>query len=268
MALQRQEDIFTETFDDLLREYLTTVDVQTKESLRNKIVGHCMPFVQKIARGLARRGTDPVDDLIQVGCLGLIKALERFNPLLGNRFKTYAACLITGEIRHYLRDKTFIIRAPRQVYELYYRMNQIVQQLTEELGRTPTDAEIAENLECSVNQVHDLNGIDRRRNLLSLDHYLTNYDSPQGEAVYVERLVDDKYHEFLSNQEMKLVLDRAMEKLNPDQRLVVQMTYYEDMNQLEIAEALGISQMQVSRRLKKALAILSNALRSEQLDAV
>src|SRR5690606_6893617 len=109
--------------------------------------------------------------------------------------------LITGEIRHYLRDKSSIIKAPRQMYELYYRMNQIIQRLTDELGRTPTDLEIAEELECPVDKVHDASIVDRRRTLISLDQFVTGNESSSGETMYTERLVDTRYFEFLQNQE-------------------------------------------------------------------
>jgi RNA polymerase sigma-B factor len=260
------DPIFSPDFDNLLKDYLVETKEATKATLRNKIVTHCLPYVQKIARGLARRGADPVDDLTQVGCMGLIKALDKFNPFAGTQFKTYATYLITGEIRHYLRDKSAIIKAPRQMYELYYRMNQIIQRLTEELGRTPTDLEIAEELECPLHTVQDAGSIDRRRTLVSLDQFVTNRDG-HGEAQYIEHLVDSKYYEFLRNQETRILLDRAMKHLKDELKVVIQMTYYEDMSQMEIAAVLGISQMQVSRRLRKALDILHNTLHGEHLGA-
>ncbi len=263
-----RDEVFTEAFDALLHDYMVETNEAAKDALRNRLVQVCMPYVQKIARGLARRSNDPVDDLIQVGCMGLIKAFDKFNPLAGSKFKTYATYLITGEIRHYLRDKANVIKAPRQMYELYYRMNQIVQRLTEELGRTPTDLEIADELECPVHKVSDLGMAERRRTLISLDQFLTNSDGVNKESMYLERLVDDKYYAFLKNQEDKLLLDQAMANLKDELRQVIKMTYYDDMSQMEIARALGISQMQVSRRLRKALDILHGVLRSEQVDLV
>lgn len=268
MAPNQHEDIFNEEFENLLRDYIVEIDTVAREALRDIIVARCLPYVQKIARGLARRGTDPVDDLTQVGCMGLMKALEKYNPLAGSRFKTYATYLITGEIRHYLRDKSSIIKAPRQIYELYYRMNQIVQRLTEEFDRTPTDLEIAEELECPVATVQTMNAADRRKTLISLDQFVAGTDGATGETLYVERLVDNRYFEFLQNQEDKILLERALAHLKDELRAVVKMTFYDDMSQVEIAKALGISQMQVSRRLRKALDILHNILHNEHLGAV
>lgn len=258
------ESIFTPELDEMLRTYFLTEDSRQKERLREQIIAFVMPYVKKIAHGLARRSTDPVDDLIQVGNIGLMKAVEKYNPMAGSSFKTYATYLITGEIRHYLRDKTSMIKAPRQIYELYYRVNLIVQKLTEDLGRPPTDLEIAEELQCPVKKVNQAQDLERRRQPMSLDQFMMNESG--SETQYVERLVDEKYLEFLQNRENKMFLERAMGKLKEELKAVVKMTYFEDMSQSEIAEKLGISQMQVSRRLRKALDLLSQSLKSEQAD--
>ncbi len=258
------EDIFSSDLEDLLHSYLSCdLDAQSKEKLRDQIVARVMPYVKKIAHGLARRSSDPVEDLIQVGNIGLLKAIDKFNPLVGTSFKTYATYFITGEIRHYLRDKTAMIKAPRQMYELYYRINQIVHKLTEYLGRTPTDLEIAEELQCPVTKITQAQDIERRRLPVSLDQYLVN-DNGGNETVYMERLVDHAQTEFRETHENRLVIERAMANLKPDLRDVITMTYYEDLSQTEIAERLGISQMQVSRRLRKALDLLSQTLKADQ----
>lgn len=247
----------------MLHRYLVEdLDAAARERLRDDIVERVMPYVKKIAHGLARRSSDPVEDLIQVGNIGLIKAVDKFNPLVGSSFKTYATYFITGEIRHYLRDKTAMIKAPRQMYELYYRINQIVQRLTELLGRTPTDVEIAEELQCPVSKVTQAQDIERRRLPVSLDQFTVHEGG--SETMYLERLVDQSQSEFMENRENRIVVDRALASLKEELRDVVRMTYYEDMSQTEIAERLGISQMQVSRRLRKALELLSKTLKESQ----
>lgn len=259
------DSIFTSELDEMLRTYFLTEDEsRVKDRLRDQIIEHCMPYVKKIAHGLARRSTDPVDDLMQVGNIGLMKAVEKYNPLAGSSFKTYATYLITGEIRHYLRDKTSMIKAPRQIYELYYRVNLIIQKLTDDLGRPPSDLEIAEELQCPVKKVEQAQDLERRRQPMSLDQFMMNESG--NETVYVERLVDEKYLEFLQNRENKMLLERALNKLKDELREVVRLSYFEDLSQSEIAEQLGISQMQVSRRLRKALDQLSQSLKSEQVD--
>jgi RNA polymerase sigma-B factor len=258
------DDIFSPALDEMLHRYLITeLEQQNRDKLRDQIVSRVMPYVKKIAHGLARRSSDPVEDLIQVGNIGLLKAVEKFNPLVGSSFKTYATYFITGEIRHYLRDKTSMIKAPRQMYELYYRINQLVSKLTEQLGRTPTDLEIADELQCPVNKITQAQDIERRRLPVSLDQFMVN-DNGGNETVYLERLVDQNQVEFTETYENKMVIERALVTLKEDLRDVVKMTYYEDLSQTEIAERLGISQMQVSRRLRKALELLSKNLHADK----
>lgn len=257
------EEIFASDLDEMLHHYLvSSLDQPSREKLRNRIVERCLPYVRKIAYGLARRGSDPVEDLVQVGNIGLLKAIDKFNPLMGSRFKTYATYFITGEIRHYLRDKTAMIKAPRQMYELYYRINQIIQRLTEHLGRTPTDIEIAQELQCPVSKILQAQDIERRRLPISLDQFLVN-DGAGNEMVYIERLVDQNQSDLTELRENRMLVERALGLLKPELRDVVRMTYYEDMSQTEIAERLGISQMQVSRRLRKALGLLFKDMQTD-----
>lgn len=263
-----RDKVFTPELDDLLNAYLSSSNVLEKTALKNRMTKHCLPYVQSLARGLARRSEDPLDDLVQVGCLGLIKAMDKYNPLSGNKFKTYATYLITGEIRHYLRDKALMIKPPRQIYELYYRMNQIIQKLTDELERTPTDLEIAEELQCSVDKVKTMGEVDYRRQMVSLDDYVIRDSGGGGETQHVERLVDDKYNGFLQCQESRLMIEKALYKLKKEYRDVILMTFYEDLSQTEIAQLLGISQMQVSRRLRKALELLQVDFSQERLEAI
>jgi RNA polymerase sigma-B factor len=258
-----KDPVFNDTLDALLQDYLVLgKEDPQKERFRNKIIEHTMPYVRKIAHGLARRSSDPIDDLIQVGSIGLLKAVEKFNPLAGSSFKTYATYFITGEIRHYIRDKATVIKAPRQMYELYYRVNQIVQLLSERLNRPPTDLEIASELQCPVVQVSQVQDIERRRSPVSLDQFLIG-DGENAEGVYLERLVDEKDLESLQRQENRLLVEHALSELKPELQSVVRMTYYDDMSQTAIAEQLGISQMQVSRRLRKALDVLMHSLDGE-----
>jgi RNA polymerase sigma-B factor len=242
---------------ELLRRF-HLADHATRQQLKNDIVKAALPLVRKIAYSLARRTADPVDDLIQVGQIGLLKAIDKYNPFAAASFKTYATTLITGEIRHYLRDKSSMIKAPRQIYELYYRLNLTVHQLSEHLGRTPTDVELAEALQCGVAQVNQVLEADRRRQPISLDQFALSDDGP--ESSYLEKLVDEHYAENVHLQETRLVLEKAFTFLKPELKDVITRTYYEDKTQTEIAQDLGISQMQVSRRLRKALAILAKAL--------
>lgn len=147
-TLITQDENFAQ-INEWLLTYKNAKEEKVKKQLQNLIVVASMPFVKKIACGLARRSTDPVDDLIQVGAVGLIKALDLYNPEVGTKFKTYATYLITGEIRHYLRDKASMIKAPREIQELAFRINCVIKQLTEE-GVEPTSEQVAEVMSTSI----------------------------------------------------------------------------------------------------------------------
>lgn len=239
-----------EQINDWLCSYKKTDDKKVKKQLQNLIVVASMPFVRKIACGLARRSTDPVDDLIQVGALGLIKAIDFYNPEVGTKFKTYATYLITGEIRHYLRDKASMIKAPREIQELAYRINCVIKRLTVD-GFEPTSEQIAEEMSLSVTKVNDIIEVDRRKSTISLDQSVSYED--EDNVPLADKIPSGDYQEFLNAYEEKIMLSNAIVQLKPKLREVVELNYYEDLNQRQIAEKLNISQMQVSRRLKQAL---------------
>jgi len=240
-----------------LKEYKNTDDSKTKIQLRNLILHYYMPLVKKIAHGLARRQSDPIEDIVQVGCLGLMKSIEQFNQNQGASFKTYAAHRITGEIRHYLRDKVSVIKAPRELVELSGRMNLIIEKLRSKLGRQPTEIEVAHELQMPVNIINEAFDVDRRKVTVSLDQSST---FSENEVSLGDRLIDDKYTEYQNIQEERIMLMEAVELLPANLKQVIQMTFFEDLNQTEIAQKVGISQMQVSRRLKKATKELFNII--------
>lgn len=251
ISLLKKDENFAHIHEWLLT-YKSSDDAKLKKQLQNLIVIAAMPFVKKVACGLARRATDPVDDLIQVGAVGLIKAIDLYNPEIGTKFKTYATYLITGEIRHYLRDKASMIKAPREIQELAYRINMVIKQLTENGGNEPTSEQIAEILSLPVNKVLDIIEVDRRKSTLSLDQTL-NLENDETISL-ADKIPSGDYQEFLSAYEEKIMLSKAISKLKPKLREVIELSYYEDLNQREISKKLNVSQMQISRRLKQALA--------------
>lgn len=239
---------------DQIHKWLLDYSQTRDPALRDKIIQASLSLVKRIAYGLARRSTDPVEDLIQVGSIGLIKAVDQFKPDAGAKFQTYATHLITGEIRHYLRDKTAMIRAPRELQELSFRINRLVQNLTAKLGREPSDVEIAQELQIPVARVNEAYEVDRRRTLISLDQALSN--DAGSEQSLIDTLVDGRYHSNQIAKEDRFMLAEAIKHLRDGLREVVQLTFYEDLSQTEVARRLGISQMQVSRRLRAATAEL------------
>ena len=257
-----EESFNKQDIDYWIKEYKNSKNEHIKEQLRTFIVIACTPLVKKISHGLARRNTDPIEDLIQVGSVGLLKAIDNYDLTQGSSFKNYATYLIKGEIRHYLRDKSSMIRAPRELQELSYRVNQIIQKLTVELGEPPSDLEIAGMLQIPVQRVNEVTEVDRRKNTVSLDYIASS--SNDSDQPLIERLVDSNYQEKIDRQEIKIILTDALEMLDEDLKKIVLMSYFKDMSQQEIADELGISQMQVSRKIKKALNELFNIIKNKE----
>ena len=155
-----------------------------------------------------------------------------------------------------------MIRAPRELQELSYRVNQIIQKLTVELGEPPSDLEIAGMLQIPVQRVNEVTEVDRRKNTVSLDYIASS--SNDSDQPLIERLVDSNYQEKIDRQEIKIILTDALEMLDEDLKKIVLMSYFKDMSQQEIADELGISQMQVSRKIKKALNELFNIIKNKE----
>ena len=256
------DDIDNKDVHKLLFEYNKTKD----KAIRDKIVQMTISLVKRISYGLARRSTDPVDDLIQVGSIGLVKAIEQFDPRAGAKFHTYATHLITGEIRHYLRDKTSMIRAPRELQELSFRISRLVQDLIHELGREPSDAEVAEVLQIHPDKISEAFEVDRRRTLISLVFYLTTDGT--SEQLLIDTLEDSSHQLKFSSEEDNIMLQGAIRQLKDNLREVITMTFYQDLSQTEVARRLGISQMQVSRRLRAATAELQRILLGNKLNLI
>jgi len=219
---------------------------------KEKLVHEYLPLVKKIARGLARRSTDPVEDLIQVGSIGLLEAIERYETGHNTEFKTYAVHFITGHIRHYLRDRQNLLRGPRVLQELSYRLSQVTAKLTQEFGREPTNQELSSALSVSLEQVDEVKLYDRRVTVLWLDQEGGDGEDDEQRSL-LESLSDPRSSlDSRNDLDEKLVLSEAMARLPLAQRELLEMRYFQDLTQAELSRRLGISQMEVCRRLKKA----------------
>lgn len=219
---------------------------------KEKLVNQFLPLVRKIARGLARRSTDPVEDLVQVGSIGLLEAIERYETGHNTEFKTYAVHFITGHIRHYLRDRQSLLRGPRVLQELSYRLSQVTAKLTQEFGREPQNHELAKALDVSPELVDEVKVYDRRVTVLWLDQDGNDGDDDEQRSL-LESLSDPRFTgEAREVTDERLVLTEAMGRLPSSQRELLEMRYFQDLTQAELSRRLGISQMEVCRRLKKA----------------
>lgn len=242
-----------ELISEWLQEYHSSVDKYKKTKAKALIVTRMLPIIRKIARTIARRSYDPIDDLVQAGSIGLLKAIDSYSKEINDNFKIYAGYLIIGEMKHYLRDKLNTIRVPRHIQELTCRINNFTKTLTLEELQALTNDDVAEALKISPREVDFAMQVDRRRATLSLDEIYTADSDNLG---YEEVLAKDNYKETRELEDTKIVLKEVIEKLPSEYQDLVKLYYYKDLTQKEIAEMLNLTQMQVSRKLKKAFSIL------------
>jgi RNA polymerase sigma-B factor len=233
----------------LHRRYRDSQDPAERDRIREQLVAAYHDFVYFLARKFQNRG-EPLDDIVQVGYLGLIKAIERFDPDLGYEFTTFATLTVAGEIKRHFRDKGTAIRFPRRLQELHQSAVRVNEQMKIELGREPTIAELAERLGVAPEDVTEAMEMGPAQTPLSLDQTLGGSDGDVGRAV--SESIGEADPE-LDRVEMRDVLNRAMEHLTPRERAIMAMRFYEQMSQSEIARRLGISQMHVSRLQRAAL---------------
>lgn len=228
----------------LLREYHANRDA----GVRERLVDLNSDLVRFIARRFANRG-EPLEDIEQVGFLGLINAIERFDPSLENEFSTFATPTIMGEIRRHFRDRSWAVRVPRRLQENYLRVVRVQDQLQSELGRQPSIAEIGERLELDPDDVLAALEVSPAQHTLSLDQPAAG--DPGDAAELGDRLGQED--ENLERVEMKAVLEQAMAHLTPREREIMVLRFFEQLPQTEVAKRLGISQMHVSRLQRAAL---------------
>lgn len=250
-----------EDLDEQILIYKECKDEKKKRMLHINIVENGMFLVKKIAGNISAQSGISNEDLVQVGSIGLIKAIEFFNPDKNTRFKTYASYFIRGEIKHYLRDKASIIKAPRELQELVFKISSAVKQLKEDGFEDPTEEQIAEAVGVSVKKIHEVMELELCKSTLSLDQAISSVDDD--DLTLIDKIPSGDYQEFMNSYENKLMLAAAIKKLPKDLQEIVEMSYYQDLNQREISEKINISQMQVSRRLKKALSKMYEIIKSK-----
>ncbi len=238
--------------DSLIAAYKQCKDERKKHLIHLQILEISMEYVKKVASGISAQSGIPNEDLVQVGSIGLIKAIELFDSRKPAKFKTYAGYLIRGEIKHYLRDKASIIRAPRELQELVSKISLAIKELKSEGFDEPTEDQIAELTGIDVEKVQDVLDLELSISTLSLDQTISS-SNDEDEMTLVDKIPAGDYQEFLTSYENKIMLASAINKLPDELREIIELSYYHDLNQREIAEKKNISQMQVSRRLKKAI---------------
>ena len=221
---------------------------------RDSLVHLHLPLVEHCARRFRNRG-EPFEDLVQVGTIGLIKSVDRFDTDRGVEFSTYATPTIIGEIKRYFRDKGWAIRVPRRLQELRMQIGAASAELTQKLGRSPTPRELAEVIGCTVEDI--VEGIESSNaySTLSLD---ATDDSDDGSSSMLDAIgVDD---EGLEHVEIRESIKPLLEKLPAREKKILLLRFFKNMTQSQIAEEIGVSQMHVSRLLNRTLEQLRTSL--------
>ncbi len=229
----------------------------SRDQARDDLVHLHLPLVEHCARRFRNRG-EPFEDLVQVGTIGLIKSIDRFDTDRAVEFSTYATPTIIGEIKRYFRDKGWAIRVPRRLQELRMQIGAATAELTQSLGRSPTPRELAEHIGCSVEEI--VEGIESSNaySTLSLD---ATDDSEDGSPSMLDAIgIDD---EALEHVEIRESIKPLLDRLDPREKKILLLRFFRNMTQSQIAEEIGVSQMHVSRLLSRTLQRLRTSLETE-----
>jgi len=235
------------------RRLFARVQQDGDRAAREALVERFLPLAQQLARRYAR-SNEPLDDLIQVASLGLLKAIDRFDPTRPTAFSSFAVPTILGELKRHFRDKSWSLRVPRDLQELAFRVERVADELESELRRAPTADEIAEHVGVRTEQVLDAREAAGAYRAVSLDR-------PRDDAEAGDELVDGigvedpGYH--LADE--AATVERLMSVLSDREREILRLRFAEDLTQSEIGARLGLSQMHISRLIRHAVAQLQHA---------
>jgi len=237
---------------DDLRLFRAWVDGGDRQA-RAQLIERFLPLARSLARRY-ERGSEPLEDLVQVASVALVKAIDRYDPARGYAFSSFAVPTIAGELKRHFRDQTWMVRPPRGIQEVTLRVEGALARLTQELDRSPTTSELAVAVGVGDEEILEAMQARSARGALSLH-------APQGEPGDAMLLQDTLGAEDpdIERAEQRAQLERLMTDVSPRAREMLRMRFEEDMTQAEIGAAIGISQMQVSRILRQTIAQLREA---------
>jgi RNA polymerase sigma-B factor len=229
-----------------------------REELRDQLVTGFLPVAQHIARRFAHRG-EPLEDLVQVATVGLINAVDRFQPDRGSDFFSFAVPTISGEVRRHFRDQGWAMRVPRRLKDLHVSINAAVAELSQRLGRAPRPSELAERLDLPTNEV--LEGLEAAQAYrgASLDEMLSTDES----GGTLGDLLGEADAE-LERVDYRQSLEPLLAELPERERTILMLRFFGNMTQTQIADRVGVSQMHVSRLLGQTLARLRERLEGDR----
>lgn len=220
--------------------------------LRNQLVRLNAGLVRKVVYRLSHQCSEAYEDLEQVGYLGLINAIERFDPKHGNAFSSFAVPYIRGEILHYLRDRSSTVKIPRRWQDLQRSGQRVREALAQQLGRQPKDDEIAAQLGVSAAEWQEAKLAKSNRSLLSLDATVSTTGEESG-ATLGDLLPNLQAQKLMQWEEERAQLQQALSQLEEKTRTIVEQVYLQDMPRKVVAKQLGISPMTVARRLQQGV---------------
>ncbi len=241
----------------LLQKYQNNQNTE----IRNQIMELNFGLVKKEAYHWVNQCNESYEDLLQVGSIGLIRAIERFDVEKGNAFSSFAIPYIRGEIQHYLRDKSCTLRIPRRWLELRQQSIAFVHDFREQFHRQPTDSEIAQYLEITLKEWQDIKLAYQNRKPLSLDVSVNNDNEDR--TSLSDLVADPRNRSFQLVYEDRVRLQQALSELEERTRNVLEFVFLQDLTQKETAKLLGISVVTVSRQLKKGLHLLKESMNQE-----
>lgn len=242
---------------ELFQQYQKAKDIK----VRNQIVNLNIGLVRKEAHHWSKQCNEAFDDLMQVGSLGLLRAIERFTLERGNAFSSFASPYIRGEIQHYLRDKSATVRIPRRILQLRQQSNAFIRAFRQVHNRQPSVVEIASHLEISVAEWQAIHLAYQNRDPVSLDVAIS---ADQGENTSLGDLVPDPgYKSFQLAIEDQIRIQQGLAQLEEHTRKVLEFVFLHDLTQKEAAELLGVSVITVSRHVKKGISALKKILGSD-----
>jgi len=240
----------------LLRRYHEEGDLQAREQL----IEQYMALVRSLARRYSHRG-EQFDDLVQIGSIGLIKAIDRFDVDRGVELTTYATPNIIGEIKRHFRDRGWAVRVPRGLQELNVRLSKLVDQLTVQLHRSPTVPELAKA--AGVEEEEVLEALESGRAYSSLS--LSTGGSEDGEELDPLESLGEIEHAYEVSED-RVVLAPGFKVLDDRERTILHLRFFEGLTQSQIAQHVGISQMHVSRLIRRALEKIRDEIAADELD--
>lgn len=220
-------------------------------AVRNRLVRLNAGLVRKIAHRVSHQCAEPYEDLEQIGYLGLIRAIERFDPTQGCAFSSFAVPYIRGEMLHFLRDRASSVKVPRRWQDLYKEGQRVRMQLSRDLGRQPSDIEIAEEIGIAVCEWQEIKLSAKNRTPLSLD--ATVCQQADSQITLGETLPDAHYQVLQRLEEDRQQLQRALNQLEDKTRAAIEFVFINGMSRKEVAERIGVSPMTVTRRIQRGV---------------